>query len=75
MFEAMQAGAGAGELCTTPTPSRSYPRADATRSQRGERGRLDLRRGIGSGPLDVGVGRVSSRAAAPRMASHQPRAR
>jgi pilus assembly protein CpaF len=25
MFEAMQAGAGAGELCTTPTPSRSYP--------------------------------------------------
>jgi type IV secretory pathway ATPase VirB11/archaellum biosynthesis ATPase len=28
MFEAMQAGAGAGELCTTPTPSRSYPRAE-----------------------------------------------
>jgi len=28
MFEAMQAGAGAGELCTTPTPSRSYPHAE-----------------------------------------------
>ena len=28
MFEAMQAGAGAGKLCTTPTPSRSYPRAE-----------------------------------------------
>jgi pilus assembly protein CpaF len=28
MFEAMQAGAEAGELCTTPTPSRSYPRAE-----------------------------------------------
>jgi type IV secretory pathway ATPase VirB11/archaellum biosynthesis ATPase len=28
MFEAMQAGAGAGELCTTPAPSRSYPRAE-----------------------------------------------
>ena len=40
------------------------PVLNATRSQRGERGRLDLRRGIGSGPLDVGVGRVSSRAAA-----------
>jgi type IV secretory pathway ATPase VirB11/archaellum biosynthesis ATPase len=28
MFEAMQAGAGAGELCTHATPSRSYPRAE-----------------------------------------------
>src|SRR5215217_2071409 len=28
MFEAMQAGAGAGELCTTPTRSRSYPDAE-----------------------------------------------